>query len=148
MAAEQVAEGFMCWYDFPAPFISISLWRAWICLKLSMAPHCWGATQGDLFIWLLPSKLARPLDRWRLCPSSRWAVSLSGTKQLEGQLCGDSSYSLSLFLLAFTLSLLLHPPYHHPSISPIALLPNTQISHALSIFPIFPLLLICWCKFG
>lgn len=82
-----------------------SMWRFCICLKLSVPPHCWDTAQGDLFIWLLPSKLACPLDRWPLCPSSLWAVSLSNTKQLEGQLCGDPSYSLSLFLLSFTLSL-------------------------------------------
>ena len=42
---------------------------------------CRGRTRGDLFIWLLPSKLARPLDRWPLCPSSRQPVRLSGTKR-------------------------------------------------------------------
>lgn len=104
----------MCRSDLPASFISISVWKDWICLKLSVPPQCWGTTQGDLFIWLLPSKLACPLDRWPLCPSSRWAVTFSGTKQLEGQLCGDPSYSLSLFPLAFTLSLFLSVSFSIP----------------------------------
>lgn len=110
----------------------------WICLKYIVPPHGCGTTQGDLFIWLLPSKLACPRDRWPLCPSSRQAVSLSSTKQLEGQLCGDPSYSLSLFLLLFTLSLSLLPPYHLlsiPRITPSLL--DSHIFPALSIFSIF-----------
>lgn len=95
MVAEHVADGFVCRYDLLAPFISILVWRAEICLKLFVPRHYRGMTQGDLFIWLLPSKLACPVDRWQLCLNSHWAVSLSGTKQLEGQLCRDPSYSFT-----------------------------------------------------
>lgn len=99
------------------------MYRAFFCLKLSMPPQCRGTTQEDLFIWLLPSKLPCSLDRWPLCPSSRSAVSLSGTKQLEGQLCGYSNYSPSLFLLVFTLSF-------PPSISSSCPLLSAKISPA------------------
>lgn len=106
----------------------------WICLKLLAPPQCRATTQGDLFIWLLPSKLACPLDRWPLCPSSRRAVSLPGTKQLEGQLCGDPSYSLSLFLPAFTLSLSPCPTSFYQFLPLVYLLANTPISPTLPIF--------------
>lgn len=87
-----------------------------VCLRLCVNSHCGGTATGDLFIWLLPSKLACPLDRWPLCPDSRGPVSLSGTQQLEGQLSGDSIYSYSLFLLSFTFSIPL-PPLLQPSLS-------------------------------
>lgn len=118
---------------------------AWstLCLHMAVARH--------KVIYLFdycPASWHVPRDRWPLCPSSRRAVSLSSTKQLEGQLCGDPSYSLSLFLLLFTLSLSLLPPYHLlsiPRITPSSL--DSHIFPALSIFsPHF--LLICRCKLG
>lgn len=110
----------------------------------SLCLHIAGAWHSDLFIWLLPSKLACPLDRWLLCPSSRRAVSLSGTKQLDRQVCRGASYSLSLFLLPFTLSRSCFP-FHLVSISPTAVSITFLNTSRLPYF--FFLLLLCWCKF-
>lgn len=70
------------------------------------------------FIYLIIAQQAG-MSPWSIAIVSQQP--LSSTKQLEGQLCGDPSYSLSLSLLAFTLSLFLLPPYHLLSISPVAL---------------------------
>lgn len=114
-------------------FISVFICRA-VCLRLSVSPHCRGQTWEDLFIWLLPSKLACPLDRWLLFPGSSWAVILSGTKQLEGQLCWWSIHSPSLFPHC-------PPSTLHQWIQFI--LVSTQISPSPFIFFV---LFFVWCK--
>lgn len=101
----------------PCSSIHQRVWvsRASICLKLCVHPHYRATASRDLFIWLLPSKLTCPLDRWPLCPDSRGAVSLSGTQELEGQLSGYSIYSHSLFVLFFTFSIPIPTPFNSPS---------------------------------
>lgn len=90
-----------------------------ICLKLLVPLCCW----GDLFIWLLPSKLAHPCDRWQLCPGGHGPLTFSWTIRLEGQLCRDNSHfmllltfssppSLILFL-SWCLSLAFSPNFPH-----------------------------------
>lgn len=97
-----------------------------------MSLYCW----GDLFIWLLPSKLACPCDRWQLCPRGHRALTFSRSVWLEGQLRREDSY----FMLHF-----IFPPSFSHHVSFIALEPQ--------ILPIFAAVwmqmgLVTFCRFN
>lgn len=137
-----------CSHDSPAPFISA---RPWWRLDLPGAPGTStlpGHDTGVIYLFdYCPASWHVPLIDGHCVPAARRAVTLAGTKQLEGQLCGDPSYSPSLFPLAFTSSLPPPPPPPPPinssrrSISP-------QFFPSLTLFCPFFMLSVCPCKCG